>query len=100
MKDNEKRYEVLNDGLIYDKYNRKYLIAPSKSTKEQYKIICGIINKKDKKIKQLKQSQNKLAISELEMLQRIYWKTIKTGILRSYVCSIINGQIEQLKEEG
>ena len=91
---------MLNDDLIYDKYNHEYLISPSKSTKQQYKIICDIINKKDKKIKQLKQSQNKLAISELKMLQQIFWKTIKNGILRSYVCSIINGEIEELKEEG
>ena len=52
----------------------------------------------DNKIKQLKQSQNQLAIRKLEMLHNMFCSTINNRNLQNYVCSIIRGEIEELKK--
>ena len=54
----------------------------------------------DNKIKQLKQSQNQVSISKLEMLHDMFCSTINNRILQNYVCSIIRREIEELKIDG
>ena len=49
---------------------------------------------------QLKQSQKQLANSKLEMLHDMFCSTINNRILQNYVCSIIRGEIEELKIDG
>ena len=58
-------------------------------------------NNYQEEIRQLKQSQNQVAISELERLHDIFCSTINNNrILQNYVCSIIRFEIEELKNDG
>ena len=41
-----------------------------------------------------------LANSKLEMLHDMFCSTINNRILQNYVCSIIRGEIEELKNDG
>ena len=57
-------------------------------------------NDYQEEIRQLKQSQKQLAISKLEMLHDMFCSTINNRNLQNYVCSIIRGEIEELKNDG
>ena len=48
------RYEILNDGLLYDNDEKEYLISASLLRKQQNRIICDLLNQQDKLIKELK----------------------------------------------
>ena len=50
--------------------------------------------------RQLKQSQNQVAISKLEMLHDMFCSAINNRNLQNYVCSIIRFEIEELKNDG
>ena len=52
------------------------------------------------KIKNTKKKAKQLAISKLEMLHDMFCSTINNRILQNYVCSIIRGEIEELKNDG
>ena len=76
-------------------------------TNQIYDYVVDLINQQDKRIKeleeeiqQLKQSQKQLANSKLEMLHDMFCSTINNRILQNYVCSIIRGEIEELKIDG
>ena len=69
-------------------------------TNQIYDYVCDLLNQQDKENLQLKQSQNQLAISKLEMLHDMFCSTINNRILQNYVCSIIRFEIEELKNDG
>ena len=51
----KERYEILNDGLIYDSYKKEYLFSPSLLRKEQMIIVCNLLNQQNKRIKELEE---------------------------------------------
>lgn len=55
----KERYEILNDGLIYDSYKKEYLFSPSLLRKEQMIPVCNLLNQQDKEIKKLEEYNNK-----------------------------------------
>ena len=103
--------EMVNQPIYYDLKKIAHLLNQQDKQIKELKLLL----KADKKIetdsingfeklrqenRQLKQSQKQLAISELEMLHDMFCSTINNRILQNYVCSIIRGEIEELKNDG
>ena len=95
-----KRYKV-------KRFSSCYLMnwVDNKTNKELTALeIEEILHKQEKRIaeleEQLKKSQKQLANSKLEMLHDMFCSTINNRILQNYVCSIIRGEIEELKNDG
>lgn len=58
----KERYEILNDGLIYDGYKKEYLFSPSLLRKEQMMPVCDLLNQQSKRIKELEQENQQLKL--------------------------------------
>ena len=69
-------------------------------TNQIYDYVVDLLNQQYKENQQLKQSQNQVAISKLEMLHDMFCSTINNRFLQNYVCSIIRFEIKELKNDG
>lgn len=102
IKDNKTNqiYDYIVDLLNQNDKRIKELELLLKADKKIETNSLNGFEKLRKENQQLKQSQKQLAVSKLEMLHDIFCSTINNRILQNYVCSIIRGEIENLKYNG
>ena len=116
----KERYEILNDGLIYDSYKKEYLFSPSLLRKEQMIPVCNLLNQQDKELSklqasyqqvkeensQLKQSQKQLAVEELEKLKDFFLEPYRDEemdtdfLITKDAGSIADYVLDRIKELG
>lgn len=131
----KERFELLNDNFIYDKKLKEYVVSPSVSLKCYIGTLADLLNQQDKEIKelksdnvwlhdererlinysskliknnkQLKQSQNQLAIEKFEKIKNYfddsnddkYNESEGWIITNRNVVDYVNNQIKSLKGE-
>ena len=89
----KERYELLNDGCIYDNNLKQYVGSPCLSMKCYMKILADLLNQQDKRIKEL-EATNKVLSNELTKNSILKQDCIET------CCGIPIYEIPKLKEEN
>ena len=67
----KERYEILNDGLIYDSYKKEYLFSPSLLRKEQMIPVCNLLNQQDKELSKLQASYQQVKEENQQLKQQL-----------------------------